>query len=309
MTDASDTEHQLAMRSYRYLRIGMVGAVLALAVSIAIERFDSGCWQTSISAYYYTPVRAVFVGGLMAIGMSLIAIKGSTPWEDTFFNFAGIMAPAVAVLPTMSVGDCWSVAPPSQPRDNSGQLADWLVANIDNNTRALLIAGFAGLVAAAVIAAIARRDLLAPARVGGRDLRVGLLATLVVLLVVLALHRWWDDFPTRAHGGAAVLMFVFLGAGIASNAWQRREKPERRTYMWIYIAVVAAMAAAGIVLPWFGGWDHNILILEAVEIALFVVFWLTQTREHWGDTNLAVADAEAAAAGPLPESTRTAIGG
>lgn len=50
----------------------MVGAVLLLAASIAIERSKVDCWQTSISAYYYTPARAIFVGGLMVIGFALI---------------------------------------------------------------------------------------------------------------------------------------------------------------------------------------------------------------------------------------------
>jgi len=26
------------------------------------------------------------------------------------------------------------------------------------------------------------------------------------------------------------------------------------------------------------------LILEATEITLFAIFWLVQTREHWGET-------------------------
>jgi hypothetical protein len=40
------------IKAYRYLRIGMIGAVLLLAVSILIERSKVDCWQRSISAYY-----------------------------------------------------------------------------------------------------------------------------------------------------------------------------------------------------------------------------------------------------------------
>ena len=47
------------IKTYRYLRIGMIGAVVLLAASIGIERSKVDCWQTSISAYYYTPARAV----------------------------------------------------------------------------------------------------------------------------------------------------------------------------------------------------------------------------------------------------------
>ncbi len=39
-----------AIKTYRYLRVAMVGAVLLLAASIAIERSKVDCWQTSISA-------------------------------------------------------------------------------------------------------------------------------------------------------------------------------------------------------------------------------------------------------------------
>ena len=282
------TNDELALKTYRYLRIAMVGMVLTLLVSIVIERLAVSCWQTSVSGYYYTPVRAVFVGGLMVIGVSLIAIKGSTRWEDTFFNFAGIMAPAVAVLPTSDIGTCWSIDPPADSRTGDGQLADWILANIDNNTKALLIAGFLGLTIGAILAAISNRDPLAPARVGGTDLRLGLLATLILLIAVLALHLWWDAFSTRAHGFAAVFMFVFLGAGITSNALQRRDKPDRRTYMSIYISVVIGMAVTGVVLLFFfQDWGHRILFLETIEISLFVVFWLTQTHEHWNEPTLA----------------------
>jgi hypothetical protein len=113
-----------AVVTYRYLRLGMVGVVLLLGVSILIERWQVDCWQTSVSAYYYTPVRAVFVGGLMAIALALIVIKGSTTWEDATLNAAGMLAPVVAVVPTADVGRCWSVAPGPSPVGTDGRLAE-----------------------------------------------------------------------------------------------------------------------------------------------------------------------------------------
>jgi hypothetical protein len=104
-----------AIKTYRYLRISMVGAVALLGVSVVIERTNVDCWQTSVSAYYYTPVRSVFVGVLMAIGLCLIVIKGSTPWEDATLNAAGMLAPVVAVVPTTDVGVCWSQSPGRLP--------------------------------------------------------------------------------------------------------------------------------------------------------------------------------------------------
>jgi hypothetical protein len=103
------------IKTYRYLRLGMVGAVVLLAASIGIERSKVGCWQTSISAYYYTPVRAIFVGSLMAVGLSLIVYKGRGRGEDLCLNFAGMLAPVVAIVPTKNVGTCWSIEPRPSP--------------------------------------------------------------------------------------------------------------------------------------------------------------------------------------------------
>ncbi len=157
-------DRDLALKTYRYLRMGMVGLVLALALSILLERLEVDCWQTSISSYYYTPARAVFVGGLMAVGVSLLVIKGSTRREDVMFNIAGILAPVVGVVPTSSVGECWSLEPTPKPTDGEGNPAPWVIANIDNNIQALLLAGIVGMIAVGLIALFVYESPLAAAR-------------------------------------------------------------------------------------------------------------------------------------------------
>ena len=273
-----------AIKTYRYLRIGMVGAVFALLVSIGIERADVGCWQTSISAYYYTPVRAVFVGSLMAIGLSLIVIEGSTVWEDAFLNLAGMLAPVVAIVPTTTVGTCRSVEPASRPTEN-GAMATWVVENVDNNIKTLLIAGIAGLVIAAIIATIAARDLRAIARVGEFGTRLGLLGTMVFLVAGSLAFRYWDGFYEHAHLVAAFGMFGALAFAIASNAWQRRGSSTGRWYFWIYAGTALLMVASvAVMYPLDSRWTHMVLLLEATEIGLFAAFWLVQTKEHWNET-------------------------
>ena len=274
-----------AVKTYRYLRISMVGAVVLLGVSIVIERSNVDCWQTSVSAYYYTPVRAIFVGMLLAIGLCLIVIKGSTTWEDATLNAAGMLAPIVAVVPTTDVGECWSQSPGRLPVDDDGNLAAWVTANIDNNITALLITGIAGLIVAAVIASIATNNVKAVAEVGDIGMRLGLLAAMVFLLTGAALFIWWDDFDTRAHGIAAVLMFLFLALAVGGNAWKRRHDRGPRIYFWLYTTIAAAMVIApAIMFPLGPEWQHMVLVLEATEITLFAVFWLVQTKEHWGET-------------------------
>ena len=123
-----------AVKSYRYLRLSIVVVVAALLAAVVIERIDAGCWQDSISAYYYTPAHAVFVGALVAIGVCLIAVKGSTDLDDVLLNVAGMLAAIVAFVPT---------SPPA-PGDACAAVvltdAD-VEALIDNNILALAIGG------------------------------------------------------------------------------------------------------------------------------------------------------------------------
>jgi len=275
-----------AIVTYRYLRISMVGAVVLLFVSIGIERAQVACWQTSISAYYYTPVRAIFVGVLLAIGLCLIAIKGSTVGEDATLNAAGMLAPIVAVVPTTDVGSCWSQRPPSFPVTDDGELAGWVVANIDNNIAALIVTGIAGLLIAAIVASIATRNVRAIAEIGPVRMRLSLLSAMAFLVVGAVVFALWDDFDTRAHGYAAVAMFLLLAIAVGLNAWQRRNDPAARAYVWIYGSIAAAMVLSGVVMfPLGSRWDHMVLVLEATQITLFAAFWLVQTKEHWHETN------------------------
>ena len=88
-------------KSYRYLRVSVVALALLLGVSLVIEILFGGRERFgSISGYYYSPVRSIFVGALVAIGPALISIKGRAGWEDTLLDLAGMLAPVVALVPT-----------------------------------------------------------------------------------------------------------------------------------------------------------------------------------------------------------------
>jgi hypothetical protein len=285
-------------KTYRYLRIGIIAAVFLLAASVVLERTKvaPACWQTSISAYYYTPARAVFVGALMAIGLSLVVIKGSTPWEDVFLNVAGMLAPVVALVPIGNPGECWSIEPEplptvKNPVTGALELAPWVERNIENNIEALLWAGAAALVTAAVIAGIA---FVVGARRGERlalsDLWKGpqrgtffsLLAVLAFLAAGAVLFANWDRFEENAHGLAAYAMFGFLGAAAVVNALECR-KFGLRWYVRLYGLVAVLMGAAGL-LTLVNDWNHKTLVLEILEIGLFAGFWIVQTRELWHTT-------------------------
>jgi hypothetical protein len=94
--------------TYIHLRRGMAALALALAPVLWIGGavvFDLPL-QTSMSAYYYTAMRDVFVGALCALGAFLFLYKGYTPRENWALNIAGICGPLLALFPTRVAGDC-----------------------------------------------------------------------------------------------------------------------------------------------------------------------------------------------------------
>jgi len=263
-----------AVRSYRYLRLSIVVVVASLLVSLVIERTKVDCWQGSISAYYYTPVQAMFVGALLVIGVSFIVIKGRE-WEDELLNLAGVFAATVAFVPTS----------PPPARSKGGCSSIELVARdaepfIDNNVLAFAIGGALALLLAYAVAP-RRRDL----RIGELEnqARLGLLVGALILLGGLG---WYfgdrGSFLDKAHGVAAGLMFVAIAAVILVNALDRRARGKS----WWYYAAIVGFMAASVGISLLGKlvddeWRHQILWLEGLELSAVAVYWLIQTREHW----------------------------
>jgi hypothetical protein len=272
-----------ATKTYQYLRVGMVGIVGLLAVSVAIEHLHADCFQHSISAYYFTPVRTIFVGGLMAIGAALIFISGRTLAEDILLSIAGMFAPVVAIIPTSDVGQCWSSDPPAQPVID-GKLAPWVVAGVRNNIPALLVMGVIGLVALALIPIVTKGQSPWTAfRASATSTKAALSTIALVLVIGWWAYNYWDGFFDHAHGYAATAMFVLLALAVASNAWDQRD--HRDAWFWAYVGIAVAMPLAGLVTLLAGrDWDYTLLVLEVVEISLFVLFWALQTVRYWDET-------------------------
>ncbi len=273
-----------AIQTYRYLRIGLVAAVVLLAISILTERGEVAGWQTSISGYYYTPVRAILVGALIGVGFALIVIKGRTPGIDLSLNFAGMMAPVVAVVPTTNVGEWWSIEPDPLPLKDDGTLATWVVGNIDNNLWALIITGFVGMLVWIVIVAISKKSPAAILKAATPILKWGVLGMVAFLVATLLAFRFWDGFYENAHGWSAVGLFVFLALAVLLNAREVRDDTDKRVFFVLYLGILIAMVAAALPLL-FSAWEHNVLIVEALEILLFGIFWSVQTVELWDTTS------------------------
>jgi hypothetical protein len=284
---SAEAARQDARKTHLYLRLGIIGAVVLLATSILLEYAKAGCIQTSVSAYYYTPVRAIFVGSLCAVGLSLIVFKGRTIAEDATLNGAGMLAPVVAVAPTIDVGGCYSVAPNPLPVEADGSLATWVVTNIQNNFNALLIAGAIGLGVALVIAFVSARlaEQSIPDTVRRVDLatRISLAGTAAALVIGWSLSASWDDFDTKAHGWAAVAMFGFLILAIVFRAWSYRQQNDAVWRIYVGVAVLMVLGAAVIVGTRVFG-RYTVFWLETWEIFWFLGYWLAQTVKNWRET-------------------------
>ena len=93
------------VRSYVFSRfcIGLLGVLLPpLLVFLEPALFDGQPFpRGSLSAYYYSGVRELFVGGLWAIGVFLFIYKFlDFSWESLLSSLAGVAAVLVAVFPT-----------------------------------------------------------------------------------------------------------------------------------------------------------------------------------------------------------------
>ena len=273
-------EQEYAIKTWRYLRMGMVGLVVGLAASIVYEwsANDFECVQKSISAYYYTPVRAFFVAALVGIGVALFCLKGSTAREDILLNLAGMFAPLVAFVPTSDPNRCTSSPVPVPIESEGAQDAATraasiaLKANIDNNVTALLVVG---LLAALWLAARRRGELLQWPNSAGYGA-----AAFVWLVLTAAFVFAPDFFRDNAHNVTAVAMFACIFVVVWDNAigHEKNVFDPRNPYAWIGALMALSAVATGLAVLIFGK-GYSVLIIEIAFITLFTIFWLIQTRE------------------------------
>lgn len=267
------------LRTYRYVRLAMVLLVVLLLVSVGLYTASAGHLLQSVSASYYTPVRAVFVASLCAIGTALIVYQGNTDTEDVLLNGSGFFAFIVAFVPTRPEERCVASA-----------IAPDVRSAITNNVGALLIVSALAFVVVMGIQLLAtpasERDL---SKGTGVALALSVLAFLVVAGFYLV-NR--GGFMCHGHNLSAILLFIGIVAVVAVNGFglartQAREdgRPWRahlwNRYFWGFVLMVASIVVIVVAGPWQGWLDHWVFWLEALLIGQFATFWLTQTIELW----------------------------
>ena len=101
MTSKNGAASELVI-SYLGLRraVGIIGTSLPFVLVAGKWLLDGGGLQSSMSAYYYTSMRDVFVGGLCAIGVFLLSYRGYERADDLAGNLACVFAVGLALFPT-----------------------------------------------------------------------------------------------------------------------------------------------------------------------------------------------------------------
>jgi hypothetical protein len=105
--------------------VGWLGTLLPVILLVAnpialrIEHSSCGWLPGSVSGYYYSPVRNVFVGALCALGLFLIAYVGDDLGDRVITDLAGMFALGVALFPTTPT----VASPPSATCETVAQLS------------------------------------------------------------------------------------------------------------------------------------------------------------------------------------------
>lgn len=245
--------------TYFGLRLALVLLIVLLFVSLAIQLVVTpGCVLTSLSAYYYTPVRPVFVAAVGGVGVCLILYQGSTDVEDVFLNFSGFLAIIVAFVP-VSIG-------PTACGTTDRPTAQEIAQASGNNVLALFVVGLVGAVISLVTSFRTTRS---PA---SRVAAVVTTLALVVGTVFFAVER--RLFQDAAHATAAAALFVGIFIVIVMNA----RHADRTVYRVVYGVLAAAMVVGFVVALLVGG-AYRVLWIETTLTTLFAVYWGVQTYE------------------------------
>lgn len=275
--------HDLTLlMSYRFLRCGIVLSAVALMVSLVWEISRTGCVRNSISAYFYSPVRTMFTGGLIAAGLCLVVLQGDDDVEEVSLNFAGLFAPMVAVVPTRVSVECDARFVGLDAKDRQS-LIDEIGAVTRDGLQNNLVAYFGVvLVVLALLFLFPHQFVRDRRRVTG--MRVAVAAYFVVVLVfAAAAYRTWQGEQSWAHNLSAILMFVAFGVVVWHNGWRRQNVPRwysmscRVLALAMGVALVVCLGVIGAVFD--ARWD--VFALEASELVLFAAFWSLQTYVFW----------------------------
>lgn len=305
-----------ALKTHRYLRLSFIFAVAALFIGVALASVVDGelVVRSSISSYYWTPARNVFVGVLIAASLAMIALNGrggavhlplgkrrtlKLPSPSILLDFAAIFGPLIAIVPTdLKANEQGLTTFTCEPNEKECLPIDAL-PDVRNGvlTYVVIVAvilGFMWFV----------RGKKEDRKPFARFVPVTGIVTAVLLLI--ATFGLEDTFPYVRFGPAsfsihyiATLLFFAAFATVVWIRGAREEDPEDRTKAtdnqkrWYRrlataMAVVIVFLVALSVVALFGVEDlfpgfPEVLVGEFAGLILFAWFWGIQTKQRWNE--------------------------
>ncbi|WP_091703162.1 hypothetical protein [Microbacterium sp. cf046] len=282
-------------RTYRYLRLVMIGAVAAIFLAVGLTWQEYHHLIPTISHFFYTPAGVVFVGSLIAAAAAMLALSGDGV-QQVLLDIAAMLVPIIALVPTNA--------------DN--KILENLRQNVCPDGREVCVPspfdGYATigmtvwLIAVPTVLLIALAIGIADRRSSGRFTTQFLWTQGLCWAVWIAVFTWFmwfrEAFFAAGHYISAVAFFIVvtlvaLWQAILGPLQTRQEiangekpTPLQRGLPWVYWFIAALlvgvlfMGAAiftGLIKPGPDG----MFWVEAWGLIGFGVFWLIQTFQKW----------------------------
>ena len=310
------TRPESADLTYDYLRLMLMFPVGLIAVSSLLEAWlVTHHFRDSISDYYQSPIRDLFVGGLMASAVCLIAYKGDSKLEDYALNFAGFNAFFVALVPN-------NLTEVLRQADISGpvgllQTRSEIVSNLRISLSSLLVLALFFVVMDWRVMHWTPFDWDSQQLPSRIIVVTSWVAEIAFIFGVLAMLLGHESFFGKSsyglvHFGGATLLIANLSFAVASHAWPEKLRIQSPHVTEPLVPPVAAATDPGeaqaavlvaaapdqipfyrivVALMWAGliiggiciasDKPYSVIVTEYYEIILFVVFWSRATRASW----------------------------
>ncbi|MFP3713199.1 hypothetical protein [Puerhibacterium sp. TATVAM-FAB25] len=293
-TTAVGPAEDRASAVYRYVRlIALLPAVWLLLAIFVVWAVRHEVLE-SISDYYGGPLRDVFVGGLMAAGICMVAYKGDSKLEDYALNFAGANTFFVALVPNsfpqlLATARAAEAAGLEQAVSSAELLQNLRIAV---GTFVLLAAVF--VVMDMTLMRWTRFRLSEQTTLANVLIGISWLAEILLVVVVVAMVLGREVLLDRSifdlvHFAAAGLLVLNLSFAAASHAFPGRlrtaaDRPAdtragRRFFLGITVAMWIGLVVGGLCI--WRDVPYAVFWTEVWELALFLVFWIGATRREW----------------------------
>ncbi|MFV0374099.1 hypothetical protein [Microbacterium sp.] len=300
-------EGTVAQRTHSWLRLSLVGAIGVILLAVTVESIRLGEVLPSLSQYYYSPARNIFVGALIAASVALLALSGRNI-ESVLLDLAAPLAALTALVPTRTVPHAVPASGLACPPGMTACVPVQTVPEVDNGVTVFVVA-----VCVLIVVGITLVLRLPRGEPGGFSARARVAvattgAALIVAGVVLAARTPTADGQTvlldRVHFLAAALFLLMIGAVAVLNAFVRTGQRTAALGERAVDIAIAGLLLADLIVSvwaiWFAPPGSNAVFwVEVVALVLIASFFAVQTITRRADVDALALAARVERLAPL----------